>query len=36
LHAEFVKVANLIEPDAIRDTLAEMLDIASPSGRGMG
>ena len=36
LHSEFAKIAEFIEPDRIRDTLAEMVDIASPTGRELG
>jgi acetylornithine deacetylase/succinyl-diaminopimelate desuccinylase-like protein len=36
LHPGFAKAAEFIEPDRIRDTLAEMVDIASPTGRELG
>ncbi len=36
LHPDFAKVSELIETDHIRDTLAEMVDIASPTGRELG
>jgi acetylornithine deacetylase len=32
-HSDFAKIAEFIEPDHIRDTVAEMVDIASPTGR---
>jgi acetylornithine deacetylase len=35
-HSDFVKIAELIEPDYVRDTLGEMVDIASPTGRELG
>lgn len=36
VHPDFGKVADFIKPDHIRDTLAEMVDIASPTGRELG
>lgn len=33
---DFGKIADFIEPDHIRDTLAEMVDIASPTGSELG
>src|SRR6185437_12489103 len=36
MHPDFGKVADFIKPDHIRDTLAEMVDIASPTGRELG
>lgn len=36
VHPEFQRVAALIKPEAVRDTLAEMVDIASPTGRELG
>jgi len=36
LHSDFAKIAAFIEPDHIHDTLAEMVDIASPTGRELG
>jgi acetylornithine deacetylase/succinyl-diaminopimelate desuccinylase-like protein len=36
LHSEFAKIAEFIEPDRLRKTLAEMVDIPSPTGRELG
>jgi acetylornithine deacetylase len=36
LHSDFAKIVAFIEPDRIRDRLAEMVDIASPTGRELG